>query len=65
MIDFIKLFSLATQSGMTLDPNTNQFTAGPAEMQRFGMNLEQEFQEQQRHRIQWHDNDWNNWSNHD
>lgn len=63
MIDFTKIFSLATQSGMRLDPETNEFTAGPAEMQLFGMNLEREIEEANKSRIVWHD--WGSWSEHD
>jgi hypothetical protein len=46
MMEFTDLFRLFTKSGMPLDPETNTFQAGPAEMARLQANLE-EFREEE------------------
>ena len=45
-MEFTDLFRLFTKSGMTLDPETNTFQGGPAEMLRLNYNLE-EFREEE------------------
>jgi hypothetical protein len=46
MMEFTDLFRLFTKSGMTLDPETNIFQGGPAEMMRLNNNIE-EFREEE------------------
>ena len=46
MMEFTDLFRLFTKSGMTLDPETNTFQGGIAEMARLQNNLE-EFKEEE------------------
>ena len=45
-MEFTDLFRLFTKSGMTLDPETNIFQGGPAEMMRLNNNIE-EFREEE------------------
>jgi hypothetical protein len=46
MMEFTDLFRLFTKSGMTLDPETNTFQGGIAEMARLQNNME-EFKEEE------------------